>query len=63
MATIKLDPDMLELPSNRAWLIQALNMIICELEKGEHRSSLVLEIFESEAVYQSRRLLAAQEAP
>lgn len=62
MATIKLDPEMVDKPENRAWLVKSLKMIIDELNDGQHRTSLVLEIFESDAQYERRRALAAQEA-
>ena len=55
LAAITIEPNELEHPENRRWLIEALTMIACELEKGEHRTSLVLEVLESEARYQTRQ--------
>lgn len=43
IATIRIHHEVIQ-PSDWKWLAMALSTIACEIEKGEHRDSLVLAI-------------------
>ena len=60
---VTLDPLELEAPENLQWLCDALLTIVCELHKGEHRTSTVLAIFECEDRYQERLSWLKRGAP